>query len=79
MSYMLIQETRERLQAINTVVASSISAWNLVDRLNASVWRPIAIVNQTGSIINSTDFTIRTTYSLLSWLSMMTPWTYREL
>lgn len=34
MSYMLIQETRERLQAINTVVASSISAWNLVDRLH---------------------------------------------
>ncbi len=34
MSYMLIQETRERLQAINTVVASSISAWNRIDRLH---------------------------------------------
>ena len=34
MSYMLIQETRERLQAMNTVVASSITAWNLVGRLH---------------------------------------------
>ena len=34
MSYMLIQETHERLQAIDTNVASSISAWNLVDRLH---------------------------------------------
>jgi GNAT superfamily N-acetyltransferase len=34
MSYTLIQETRERLQTMNTVVASSITAWNLVDRLH---------------------------------------------
>ncbi len=34
MSYTLIQETRERLQAMNTVVASSITAWNLVGRLH---------------------------------------------
>jgi len=34
MSYALIQETRERLQAINTVVASSITTRNLVDRLH---------------------------------------------
>ena len=34
MSYMLIQETRERLQAMNTIVASSITAWNLVGRLH---------------------------------------------
>ncbi|MEC8126158.1 MAG: GNAT family N-acetyltransferase [Pseudomonadota bacterium] len=29
----MIQETRERLQAINTVLTSSITTWNLVDRL----------------------------------------------
>ena len=34
MSYTQIQETRERLQAINTVVASSITAWNLGGRLH---------------------------------------------
>ena len=34
MSYMLIQETRERLQAMNTVVVSSITTWNLVGRLH---------------------------------------------
>ena len=34
MSYMLIQETRELLQANNTVVVSSITAWNLDDRLH---------------------------------------------
>ncbi len=34
MSYTLIQETRERLQAMNTVVASSITAWNLGGRLH---------------------------------------------
>ena len=33
MSYTLIHETRERPQAMNTVVASSITAWNLVGRL----------------------------------------------
>ena len=36
MSYTLIQETRKRLQAMNTVVASSITAWNLVGRLHRS-------------------------------------------
>ena len=34
MSYTLIQETRKRLQAMNTVVASSITAWDLVGRLH---------------------------------------------
>ena len=34
MSYTLIQETRERLQAMNTVVASYITAWNLGGRLH---------------------------------------------
>ena len=35
MPYTLIQETRERLQAMNTVVASSITAWNLIGRLHS--------------------------------------------
>ncbi len=34
MSYTLIQETRERLQTMNTVDESSITAWNLGGRLN---------------------------------------------
>ncbi len=65
MSYALIQETRERLQ--QSILLSHRQSPHRILSINciASVRILINTINRVGSMINSTDFALRTTLSTI--------------